>query len=113
MAACTDECPRNLVCLQVITPLLGKYNVYNVLAAVAVGISLNINLQVCSLFLSRIYARSPSCRSSPLLSSPPRCNPQQHVYSLPSIALPANLPMESGACHSPLNCPKFSYKVEY
>lgn len=35
--------------LQVITPLLGKHNVYNVLAAVAVGISLNINLQVRTL----------------------------------------------------------------
>lgn len=36
----------SLYSLQVITPLLGKHNVYNVLAAVAVGISLNINLKV-------------------------------------------------------------------
>lgn len=38
--------PLSLCPLQVITPLLGKHNVYNVLAAVAVGISLNINLKV-------------------------------------------------------------------
>ena len=32
--------------LQIITPLIGRPNVYNVLAAVAVGISLNVNLKV-------------------------------------------------------------------
>ena len=35
-----------VLCMQVITPLLGKQNVYNVLAAVGVGIALNVNLQV-------------------------------------------------------------------
>jgi UDP-N-acetylmuramyl tripeptide synthase len=32
--------------LQIISPLIGRPNVYNVLAAVAVGISLNVNLKV-------------------------------------------------------------------
>ena len=32
--------------LQIITPLLGRYNVYNVLAAVAVGIALDLSLHV-------------------------------------------------------------------
>ena len=31
---------------QIITPLLGRYNVYNVLAAVAVGIALDLSLHV-------------------------------------------------------------------
>lgn len=34
------------VCVQIITPLIGRQNVYNVLAAVAVGVSLNVNLKV-------------------------------------------------------------------
>ena len=88
MTSCTDERPRDLVCLQVITPLLGKYNVYNVLAAVAVGISLNINLQVCSLFLSRICAHSPSCLSSPLLLG---ATPSSMIIPSPqSLCLPTS-----------------------
>lgn len=37
------------ICVQIITPLIGRQNVYNVLAAVAVGVSLNVNLKVCIL----------------------------------------------------------------
>ena len=51
---------RAMLCrLQVITPLLGKHNVYNVLAAVAVGISLNINLKVRTPLLSLSVPPSP------------------------------------------------------
>ena len=38
--------------LQIITPLLGRYNVYNVLAAVAVGIALDLSLHVRSTTLA-------------------------------------------------------------
>jgi UDP-N-acetylmuramyl tripeptide synthase len=38
--------------LQIISPLIGRPNVYNVLAAVAVGISLNVNLKVLNFTLS-------------------------------------------------------------
>ncbi len=46
--------------LQIITPLLGRYNVYNVLAAVAVGIALDLSLHVRS-----------ACPAHPPLFNPP------------------------------------------
>jgi UDP-N-acetylmuramyl tripeptide synthase len=46
-------------CLQIITPLIGRPNVYNVLAAVAVGISLNVNLKVVCFLIAAHTTSEP------------------------------------------------------
>jgi hypothetical protein len=51
---------------QIITPLIGRHNVYNILAAVAVGLAVTVNgepipLKVCSLQYTRLGALCCLC----------------------------------------------------
>ena len=49
--------------LNIITPLIGRNNVYNVLAAVATGLSINIPLKVSSCFCSPFFCVPACCLS--------------------------------------------------
>lgn len=51
--------------LQIITPLIARHNVYNILAAVAVGLAVTVDGEPIPLKVSLPLSLRASCRTSP------------------------------------------------